>query len=370
MRKCIFSLSIILGLIISSCSNQSNDSKFNLKINLNDGADNTLYLSKREGGAMVNIDSITLVNGIGEINGNIGLPEFYYIVVKNTKIYFPIFIEAGDIVLNADMNNPQNPLVAGSLTHEKYLTYNDSVGVFDVKASELYNKYGEARKVNDTILMKQIENEYYGIDSLKTNYLVDFVSDNPDNIVSAFLLINNTYKFELPQLDSMINTLESEIDSSIYVKKLHNYVNTLKKSAVGQPFIDFALNDPTGNKVALSSVVGDGKYVLVDFWASWCSPCRAENPNVVEAFNKYHEKGFDVFGVSFDKDHEKWVDAITDDELAWTQVSDLKYWDCEAGKLYGIQSIPQNIMISPEGIIIEKNLRGEDLQNKLAEIFE
>lgn len=370
MRKCIFSLSIILGLIISSCSTQSNDSKFNLKINITDGADNVLYLSKREGGAMVNTDSVTLVNGIGEFNGNIDLPEFYYVIVKNTKIYLPIFIEAGDIVLNADINNPQTPLVAGSITNEKYMMYNDSVGVFDMKASELYNKYGEARKANDTILMKQIENEYYGIDSLKTNYLVDFVFDNPDNVVAAFLLINNSYKFELPELDSMVNALEPAIDSSIYVKNLNEYVNTLKRSAVGQPFIDFALVDPTGNPVPLSSVVGNGNYVLVDFWASWCSPCRAENPNVVEAFNKYHEKGFDVFGVSFDKDHEKWVDAIIEDELAWTQVSDLKYWNCEAGKLYGIQSIPQNIMISPDGIIIEKNLRGKDLQDKLAEIFD
>ena len=118
----------------------------------------------------------------------------------------------------------------------------------------------------------------------------------------------------------------------------------------------------------LSSVV-NGDYVLVDFWASWCGPCRAENPNVVEAYNKYHDKGFNVFGVSFDKDHDKWVEAIAKDNLTWPHVSDLKYWSCEAGKLYGVQSIPHNLLLDKDGIIIAKNLRGEDLQNKLAELL-
>ncbi len=128
------------------------------------------------------------------------------------------------------------------------------------------------------------------------------------------------------------------------------------------------MNNPDGTTVPLSSIT-NGNYVLVDFGASWCGPCRAENPNVVVAYNKFHDKGFDILGVSFDKNYDDWVAAIDEDSLTWTHVSDLKYWNCAAGELYAIKSIPQNILIGPEGIIIEKNLRGEDLQNKLAELL-
>ena len=137
---------------------------------------------------------------------------------------------------------------------------------------------------------------------------------------------------------------------------------------IGNKAPELTGNSPDGKTIRLSDT--KGKLVLLDFWAAWCSPCRAENPNVVEAYKKYHDKGFDVFGVSFDKDKASWEKAIADDQLTWTQVSDLKYWSSEAGKLYGIQSIPQNVLISPEGIIIDKNLRGEALQLKLQELLD
>jgi len=139
---------------------------------------------------------------------------------------------------------------------------------------------------------------------------------------------------------------------------------------IGQPYIDFTQNDPQGNPVALSSVVKENKYVLVDFWAAWCQPCRRENPNVLNAYQKYHDKGFTVFGVSFDSQKQDWIKAIQDDGLTWTQVSDLKGWGNAAGKLYGIQSIPQNILIGPDGKIIARNIRGEALQDKLKELMD
>jgi peroxiredoxin len=168
-------------------------------------------------------------------------------------------------------------------------------------------------------------------------------------------------------LEEVVVVFDTSMNNSVYMQLLKKRVEILRSVAIGQAAPDFTMNDSTGAPVTLSQL--NGKYLLVDFWASWCSPCRVENPNVVRAWKAFHSKGFDILGVSFDKNRDKWVEAIQHDNLAWTHVSDLKGWGNAAGKLYGINSIPSNVLLNPDQKIIARNLRGEDLMKKLEEIF-
>ena len=161
--------------------------------------------------------------------------------------------------------------------------------------------------------------------------------------------------------------ISSELAGCPYVKDLDGIIKQLENVQIGKVAPEFSLPDTAGVSVSLSDF--RGKYVLLDFWASWCPPCRRENPNVVKAFNEYKDKNFTIVGISLDKDKSKWMKAIADDNLAWTHLSDLKYWDSEIPALYGVRGIPANVLLDPDGVIVAKNITGEDLHKKLKEVI-
>ena len=195
------------------------------------------------------------------------------------------------------------------------------------------------------------------------------IAKNITNLVGVHLLKNNYYYLEVDELDPLMPQIPAEFANDEVIIKIKGNVEKMKATAVGQKFTDFEMATPDGKPVKLSDYVGKGKVVLIDFWASWCGPCRREMPNLVEAYAQYKNKGFEIVGVSLDQSGEAWKDAIEKLNITWPQMSDLKYWNSEGAQLYAVSSIPHTVLIDGEGTIIARGLHGEELQTKLAEVL-
>lgn len=308
----------------------------------------------------------TAVNGAFTLKGKLADADSRILSFPEVNKRLVLFIGNDNVTVNGDLNGG-GFTVAGSQTqkdYEEFLYYlkplNDNVNMY-------YGAFQQAKSqaAKDSALI-QLNTVY----ALYQQMVDGFVQRRPTSPMSA-LLVAYSYQTDpnksAETAENRIKFLKGDALKSKYAIELSDMLTTAKIGAIGTKALDFSQKDVNGKAVSLSSF--KGKYVLVDFWASWCGPCRAENPNVVNAYNQYKDKNFTVLGVSLDQEKQSWLQAIAADKLTWTHVSDLQYWSNEVAQLYHIQSIPQNFLIDPNGIIIGKNLRGEELQAKLRELF-
>lgn len=321
----------VLALVaLTACTEEKRGYTINGEIA--DMQDGMVYLKKYVEKAFVDVDSAVVANGKFKFEG-VAPEALAHGLTTQKESRRPLVFFLDNDVMTISMNEAEKQLtITGSPANDIYLA-------------------------NAPV----VRSKGYSLDSL--------LAAHPASPVSAYFVVKDfAYKLDLEAMKAVRAKFDASLDGTSYIQQIESMIARMEKVQVGSEAPDFTLPDVDGNPVSLSSF--RGKYVLVDFWASWCPDCRKENPNIVAAWEKYKNKNFAVLGVSLDRSREPWLAAIEKDKLTWTHVSDLKFWSSEAAVLYCIRWIPMSFLIDPEGKIVSVGLEGEELHNKLAELLD
>ena len=373
MQKILISLSVIL--LLSFCDGNKKNSSFQLKGTLSDSKAETLYLEKLGSAKQVIIDSVIL-----DENGNFEFTNYtpkigFYRIKTNDKNFAMLVLDSADkVTITGSVKDLGNTFkVEGSSETSIFIEYNNLSKSRDIKLDSLNKEFQLLMETNkmDSKRMDSLsaifEAPYNYIINQTNTLMVDKISKNT-NMYSSIMAIQALDPDKYSDLYKSLDAgLSKKFPNDKNVIMFHDVVERMLSTNVGQFAPEISLPSPEGKEIALSSL--KGKLVLIDFWASWCGPCRKEMPNVVKIYSKFKNKGFEIYGVSLDQDKEKWMEAITKDGINWPQVSDLKYWDNVAARIYNVQGIPYTVLIDKDGKIIAKNLRGQELEKKIAEVL-
>ncbi|MEG0795612.1 MAG: TlpA disulfide reductase family protein [Odoribacter sp.] len=363
MKKTLLSLAVI-AVSLSACNTTP---KYTINGVVEGEQTGNVYLVKSAGEAMDTLAKAAIAEGKFVLTGTIDSLTDAYIIIEGKRGGTPIFVE--NVAYTATLNpaSPADNKIEGTPNQALANQYAAISNEMRKGQAALYKEYSIASQGKDEEKMQQIEEQFNKLSEEAQTKEAELTKANSDSYIAAYMLASKMGSYESDVLVAKFDELGANAKISAPGKKIAERIQKVATVAVGQVAPDFTLNTPEGQPLAMHSI--KAKVKVLDFWASWCGPCRGENPNVVKVYNEFHPKGLEILSISLDNDKEAWLKAIEDDKLTWNHVSDLKGWQSEAAQLYAVNGIPHVIVLDENNVIVAKNLRGEKLKEKIAEML-
>ncbi|MFM1877816.1 MAG: hypothetical protein RLZZ241_682 [Bacteroidota bacterium] len=366
-----FFLIATLAAIVTSCSGTASDT-YQISGKLNgEIPDGTAVILRKsdETFQTIDVDSTQLTGGAFTFNGKSTTPELHFIYIEGLRGGIPMILENGNISITAHRDSLQNAEISGTPQNDAYAAYLNKARSLSALRMSMNEDLRDAMMQQDSALIQSLRDEFFELQDKMVEFEKEFAITYPDALITALILdrMLESGSASPDEVENLFNKMSDSLKNSKIGMGIREKLDAMKKTSIGSKAPDFSGPTPDGTQLALKDAMG--KVTLIDFWAGWCKPCRAENPNVVAVYEQYKDKGLRVLGVSLDKNAEEWKQAIANDGLNWNHISNIAYFDDEIAQLYSVRAIPASFILDENGVILAKDLRGEDLGKKMAELL-
>jgi thiol-disulfide isomerase/thioredoxin len=363
MRKLIW---IMLAFITVQACDQSSET-YNIEVSLEGSEGKWIRLMAREGREYVSYDS-AFAEAANPAVLSLGIEgiKTMYLTVEDAEGSIQLLVDNSNYEISGSLEDPV--IKTDSKAQNDLNAYNEQSRSIRDQMTELVTELRKGADPENPARSDSIRELYYSLYEEQNRMDSLYIEENPSSYASVLALRGRYYMLDARQLESALTRLDTPLHEMEEYKMMYGKMERLKAVEIGKEYTDFALETPEGELLKISDV-HQGNVLMIDFWASWCGPCRRANPEVVEIYNTYRDRGFEILGVSLDRDSARWVQAIADDQLTWHHISDLKFWESAGAELYGVSAIPHTVLIDREGIITAKNLHGDELRQKIESLL-